>query len=169
MTRVAPSADTTLEPGPRSNDPVRVRYVWLLLAVGVAALIGLVATFWAIFGWSGAVEPVPRVSGLIHYDCVWLEHPTAWIDMNSNGHRDPEDGPLQGVKFELLDLTHDGKVLGSPETSDADGHATVRQGLWGCPAIELALRAVPPAGYRNTTSPVLPEGSEFSYGFASAR
>jgi hypothetical protein len=73
------------------------------------------------------------------------------------------------VKFELVDLSHDSRVLGEPAITDASGFATVRQNLPGCPAIELALRAVAPAGYHPTTSATLRDESNFTYGFARAK
>jgi len=76
---------------------------------------------------------------------------------------------MPGVTFEILDVTHGGKKIGNSVVSDAHGHAMIRQDLWGCPSIDLAVHAVAPAGYFNTTPASVSTESDLSYGFAHAR
>src|SRR5262249_50838685 len=144
------------------------QYRWL--AFGGGAIFVVILGFGSAIYLShpGTVEPTPLVAGHIIAECSWDGHPSAWVDANSNGRRDSGEGPLQGVRFELLDV---GRVkrLGKVVISDASGTAMFHQDLWGCPAIDLALHAIAPPGYHSTTIATVPVEHELSYGFANDR
>lgn len=84
----------------------------------------------------------------------------AWIDRNGNGTRDPEDGPLAGVKFRVVGYGNNRKQV-ETWTSDETGYHEYFFVGCGCRVCSDAeIQVEPPPGYRRTTM-----GNE-NFGFA---
>jgi hypothetical protein len=165
-----PDVESDTHRGQHALRSVRLRYRWFLLAVGLM-ICSLGVWLMIQFGPPGPVDPDPLGRRLRHFDCFLKVETTAWVDHNSNGLRDPDDGPLRGVKYEVIDVYGGARVMGSPQFSDSDGRASIEHNLPGCPDTDLEIRAIAPEGFQPTTSASLPvdDDDEYTFGFARQR
>lgn len=87
----------------------------------------------------------------------------AWVDLNENGQREPEEVPLKGVTFrvEWYDTGPDLEKL--TLTSNASGYAGTA--VTGCGCDDAVVYAAAPSGYRLTTPDHCRR--ECSFGFAA--
>lgn len=87
--------------------------------------------------------------------CVSPIFVEAWTDRNGNGNRDPEDVPLQGVRFRLQWLEDNEQPCKTPYwaslylTTDATGHVLYE--LYGCGCGTEKIEPEIPTGHRLTS------------------
>lgn len=132
-----------------------------LLVLGL--VIALVGCSFDPFG-----TPTPPVLA----DCFVNFRLSAWVDVNSNGHWDEEEPPLQGVEF-LVSGPYAHSVAGGKDTSDEKGEAGIDTWSPGecIEGAELTVLAEVPEGYELTTlAPIMHDGStglngEYAFGF----
>ena len=87
--------------------------------------------------------------------CIAPINVEAWIDVNGNGERDPEDEPLKGVRFKLVWLESYGSPCLTPFklskylTTDKTGHDYYE--LSGCGCGTETIEPETPEDYTLTT------------------
>jgi hypothetical protein len=123
----------------------------------------------AVFGREGFTAVISAPYGIS--DCGISA--TTWFDANSNGTKEADEEPLQGVCLWVNDQNPDlvVDIHDRPVCSDGRDH-TDRNGYWtsdffSCSS-EIYVSAKSPAGFKSTTIPiVLLNNEDISFGFTS--
>ncbi|TAK13392.1 MAG: hypothetical protein EPO32_05615 [Anaerolineae bacterium] len=145
----------------RTSDSTGRLILWTLILILSAILVGLWEAWYYGFLFRrgiGACSPPPTI--MVDGSADAEVH--AWIDANSDGVRDLQESPLEGVVVHLM---------WSEAVTDSEGAAYLSEFLPGC-ACDCGsgeeVSAKIPAGYRNTTPiryPYIEKKSPYMFGF----
>jgi hypothetical protein len=114
-----------------------------------------------------------QTSNNLMRDCTWRINTYSWIDSNNNKALDNDEKPLEGVAYYVIEFPiYHRYGWGSYAISNSEGKATFDIIQAACPDIDAVVLAVPPKGYKPTTSDMIYFTSndelwwkEFKYGF----
>jgi hypothetical protein len=126
----------------------RSQWIIIVLGIGIFSLIFLFLSR----AVTNRIKPTETSEPMVLVDCMWNIKPFSFVDFNQNGFFDPEDKPLEGVSYYIVEFPlHHNLMNGPLGISDSSGRVEIAIPQSGCPVVNAALLAVGNKGFIPTT------------------